>query len=87
MFIGPGKTPFNSVSSAITGGNVQLGEETGNIEDMMEKVADFYEDEVDLATDALTSAMEPLIMVVGSNTSFLEIGKLFIIKLLKYGRY
>ena len=31
---------------------------------MMEKVADFYEDEVDLATEALTSAMEPLIIVV-----------------------
>ena len=43
---------------------MHIGEETGNIEDMMEKVADFYEDEVDLATDALTSAMEPLIIVV-----------------------
>lgn len=43
---------------------MHIGEETGNIEDMMEKVADFYEDEVDLATDALASAMEPLIIVV-----------------------
>ena len=43
---------------------MHIGEETGNIEDMMEKVADFYEDEVDLATDALTAAMEPLIIVV-----------------------
>ena len=43
---------------------MHIGEETGNIEDMMEKVADFYEDEVDLATEALTSAMEPLIIVV-----------------------
>ena len=43
---------------------MHIGEETGNIEDMMEKVADFYEDEVDLATDALTSAMEPLIIVI-----------------------
>ena len=43
---------------------MHIGEETGNVEDMMEKVADFYEDEVDLATDALTSAMEPLIIVV-----------------------
>ena len=43
---------------------MHIGEETGNIEDMMEKVADFYEDEVDLATDALSSMMEPLIIVV-----------------------
>ena len=43
---------------------MHIGEETGNIEDMMSKVADFYEDEVDLATDALASAMEPLIIVV-----------------------
>ena len=43
---------------------MHIGEETGNIEDMMTKVADFYEDEVDMATDALASAMEPLIIVV-----------------------
>lgn len=43
---------------------MHIGEETGNIEEMMEKVADFYEDEVDIATDALASMMEPLIIVV-----------------------
>jgi len=43
---------------------MHIGEETGNIEDMMEKVADFYEEEVAVATDALTSMMEPLIIVV-----------------------
>ena len=43
---------------------MHIGEETGNIEDMMTKVADFYEDEVDMATDALASAMEPRIIVV-----------------------
>jgi type IV pilus assembly protein PilC len=43
---------------------MHIGEETGNIEDMMEKVADFYEEEVAIATDALTSMMEPLIIVV-----------------------
>lgn len=43
---------------------VKIGEETGNIEDMMEKVADLYDREVDLATDSLTQAMEPLTMVV-----------------------
>lgn len=43
---------------------VKIGEETGNIEDMMEKVADLYDREVDLATEALTQAMEPLTMVI-----------------------
>ena len=43
---------------------VKIGEETGNIEDMMEKVADLYEREVDIATESLTAAMEPLTMVV-----------------------
>lgn len=43
---------------------VKIGEETGNIEDMMDKVADLYDREVDLATESLTAAMEPITMVV-----------------------
>lgn len=43
---------------------VKIGEETGNIEDMMDKVADLYDREVDLATESLTAAMEPLTMVL-----------------------
>ena len=43
---------------------IKIGEETGNIEDMMDKVADYYEMEVEAATDALTAAMEPLIIVI-----------------------
>lgn len=43
---------------------VKIGEETGNIEDMMNKLADLYDREVDLATESLTQAMEPLTMVV-----------------------
>lgn len=42
---------------------VHIGEETGNLEEMMFRVADFFEEEVEEATKALTSAMEPLIMV------------------------
>ena len=42
----------------------KIGEETGNIEDMMDKVADYYEMEVNDATDALTAAMEPMIIVI-----------------------
>jgi type IV pilus assembly protein PilC len=41
-----------------------IGEETGALDSMLSKVADFYEAEVDDAVDALSSLMEPLIMVV-----------------------
>lgn len=41
-----------------------IGEETGNIEDMLDKVAEYYEEETELATQGLTAAMEPLIIVV-----------------------
>jgi type IV pilus assembly protein PilC len=41
-----------------------IGEESGALDDMLAKVADFYEREVDEAVDALSSLMEPLIMVV-----------------------
>lgn len=43
---------------------IKIGEETGNIEDMMDKVADYYEMEVENATDALTAAMEPMVIVL-----------------------
>lgn len=43
---------------------VSIGEESGSIDSMLAKVADFYEEEVDNAVDALTSLLEPLIMVV-----------------------
>ena len=43
---------------------IRIGEETGNIEDMMDKVADYYEMEVNDATDALTAMMEPMIIVL-----------------------
>jgi len=42
---------------------VKIGEETGELEKMLGKVADFYEDEVDAAITALTSIIEPLMMV------------------------
>ena len=41
---------------------VAIGEEAGSIDDMLGKVADFYEEEVDNAVDAMTSLMEPMIM-------------------------
>ena len=42
----------------------KIGEETGDIEEMLKKVADYYDQEVDDATNSLTAAMEPMIMVV-----------------------
>ncbi|TXT24742.1 MAG: type IV pilus assembly protein PilC [Rhodocyclaceae bacterium] len=43
---------------------VSIGEESGALDSMLSKVADFFESEVDDAVDALTSLMEPMIMVV-----------------------
>ncbi len=43
---------------------VAIGEESGALDSMLSKVADFYEEEVDNAVDALSSLMEPIIMVV-----------------------
>lgn len=43
---------------------IGVGEQTGAIDQMLNKVADFYEDEVDVAVSALTSVMEPLMMIV-----------------------
>jgi type IV pilus assembly protein PilC len=43
---------------------VQIGEETGALDSMLSKVADFFEAEVDDAVEALSSLMEPMIMVV-----------------------
>ncbi|MEY3302586.1 MAG: type secretion system domain protein, partial [Cyanobacteriota bacterium] len=43
---------------------VSIGEETGEIDKMLMKVADFYENEVEEAVKALTSLMEPLMIVV-----------------------
>ncbi len=43
---------------------ISIGEQTGNIDQMLAKVADFYEDEVVNATDAMTSLLEPILMVV-----------------------
>ena len=53
---------------------VGVGEETGAIETMLTKVADFYEDQVAAAMKALTSILEPLmIIIVGSIVGFIVI--------------
>ncbi len=43
---------------------IGVGEQTGALDDMLNKIADFYEEEVDLAVAALTSLLEPIMMVV-----------------------
>jgi type IV pilus assembly protein PilC len=43
---------------------INVGEETGEIDKMLMKVADFYEDEVEQAVKAMTSIMEPIMIVV-----------------------
>ena len=43
---------------------ISVGEKTGGLDDMLSKIADFYDDEVDAAVAALTSIIEPIIIVV-----------------------
>jgi type IV pilus assembly protein PilC len=43
---------------------IGVGEQTGAMDQMLQKIADFYEEEVDQAVGALTSLMEPLMIVV-----------------------
>tara|TARA_B100000959_G_C14950987_1_gene611875 strand:- start:497 stop:1693 length:1197 start_codon:yes stop_codon:yes gene_type:complete len=42
---------------------IDVGEETGALDTMLEKIADFYDDEVDAAVEALTALLEPMLMV------------------------
>jgi len=41
---------------------IAVGEQTGALDDMLNKIADFYEEEVDIAVAALLSALEPLMI-------------------------
>lgn len=42
----------------------KIGEESGNMEEMLDKLADYYEEEVEIATQSVMAALEPLIIVV-----------------------
>lgn len=43
---------------------LRIGEESGNTEEMLDKLADYYDEEVEMAVQALMAAMEPMIIVV-----------------------
>lgn len=42
----------------------RIGEESGDLEGLLEKLADYYEEEVEMATQSLMAAMEPMIIIV-----------------------
>jgi type IV pilus assembly protein PilC len=53
---------------------VNVGEETGALDAMLDKIADFYEDRVDASVKGLTSIMEPImIIVIGAIVGFIVI--------------
>jgi type IV pilus assembly protein PilC len=43
---------------------VKIGEETGELDAMLGKIADFYEEEVDASIQALTSIIEPIMIIL-----------------------
>ncbi|MCW2982065.1 MAG: hypothetical protein JWO14_3792 [Solirubrobacterales bacterium] len=58
----------------MVGHMIAVGEETGQLDEMLSKVADFYEAEVDAKVKALTSLLEPvMIVVVGGMVGFIVI--------------
>ncbi|MFN2615902.1 MAG: type II secretion system F family protein [Thermoleophilaceae bacterium] len=69
--------PMRKAPSAFPGMVTQMvavGEETGALDSMLAKIADFYEDEVAAAVKALTSILEPvMILVVGAMVGFIVI--------------
>jgi len=64
----------NAIFPPMVGHMVAVGEETGQLETMLSKIADFYETEVDAKIKALTSLIEPLMIVfVGGMVGFIVI--------------
>ena len=53
----------SKVFPAMVGSMISIGEETGNLDTMLAKIADFYENEVNAAVEGLTSMIEPLVIV------------------------
>ena len=43
---------------------IKIGEETGALDEMLNKCADFYDDEVDTVSERLTAMIEPLVIII-----------------------
>jgi type IV pilus assembly protein PilC len=64
----------NSIFPPMVGHMIAVGEETGQLEHMLSKIADFYEAEVDAKVKALTALIEPIMIVfVGGMVGFIVI--------------
>ena len=57
---------------------IDVGEKTGELDKMLIKVADNYDDEVDIAVGSLTSLLEPLLIVVMGGAVFAIVLALFL---------
>jgi type IV pilus assembly protein PilC len=69
-----GPIESNDIFPPMVGHMVAVGEETGQLEHMLAKIADFYEAEVDAKVKALTALLEPvMIMFVGGMVGFIVI--------------
>ena len=53
---------------------VRIGEESGNTEEMLDKLADYYEEEVEMAVATVMAAMEPMIIVVLAGICLVLVG-------------
>ena len=64
----------SAIFPPMVGHMVAVGEETGQLDEMLSKIADFYEAEVDAKVKALTALIEPLMIVfVGGAVGFIVI--------------
>jgi type IV pilus assembly protein PilC len=69
-----GPIEANAIFPPMVGHMVAVGEETGQLEQMLSKIADFYETEVDAKVKALTALIEPIMIVfVGGMVGFIVI--------------
>ncbi|MCW2975271.1 MAG: type secretion system protein, partial [Actinomycetia bacterium] len=53
----------NDVFPPMVSQMIKVGEETGELDQMLGKIADFYEEEVDASIETLTSIIEPIMMI------------------------
>ena len=77
--VGEGKTIAEPLSETkvfppMVNQMIAVGESTGALDSMLNKIADFYDEEVDVAVDGLTSMLEPMLMVfLGGSVGFIVV--------------